>query len=62
MLVHPIKIIFNTEGFNESFLSNKCKLNIFRIVQEQINNTLKHAQAEKILINFKETNGLTLFE
>jgi signal transduction histidine kinase len=60
MLVHPIKIIINTEGFKESLLSNKCKLDIFRIVQEQINNTLKHAKAEKIVIDFKEINGLTL--
>jgi len=60
MLVHPIKIIFNTDGFNESSLTDKFKLDIFRIVQEQINNTLKHAQAEKILINFKEINGRLL--
>lgn len=60
MLVHPIKIIFNTDDFNESCLSDKFKLDMFRIVQEQINNTLKHAQAEKILINFKENNGRLL--
>ena len=57
MLVHPIKVLFNTNDFNETRLSDKFKLNIFRIVQEQINNTLKHAHAEKIFINFKENNG-----
>ena len=57
MLVHPIKVLFNTNDFNETGLSDKFKLNIFRIVQEQINNTLKHAHAEKIFINFKENNG-----
>ena len=60
MLVHPIKIIFNTDDFNESCLNDKFKLNIFRIVQEQINNTLKHAHAEKIFINFKENDGRLL--
>ena len=57
MLVHPIKVLFNTNDFNETRLSDKFKLNIFRIVQEQINNTLKHAEAKKIDINFKENNG-----
>jgi len=57
MLVHPIKVLFNTNDFNETGLSDKFKLNIFRIVQEQINNTLKHAEAKKIDINFKENNG-----
>ena len=57
MLVHPIKVLFNTNDFNETGFSDKFKLNIFRIVQEQINNTLKHAHAEKIFINFKENNG-----
>lgn len=60
MLVHPIKIIFNTDSFNECGLSEKFKLNIFRIIQEQINNTLKHAEAENILIIFKENNGRLL--
>ena len=57
MRVHPIKILFHTNDFNEALLSNKFKLNIFRIVQEQINNTLKHAQAKKIDINFKDKDG-----
>ncbi|KAA9040856.1 PAS domain S-box protein [Ginsengibacter hankyongi] len=60
MRVHPIKISVITNDFNESYLSDKFKLDIFRILQEQINNTLKHAQAEKILINFKENNGRLL--
>jgi len=60
MLVHPIKVLFNTNDFNETRLSDKFKLNIFRIVQEQINNTLKHAEAKKIDINFKENNGRLL--
>jgi PAS domain S-box-containing protein len=60
MLVLPINIIITTDDFDESALGNKFKLDIFRIVQEQINNTLKHAQAEKILIAFKENDGQLL--
>lgn len=60
MRVHPIKILLHTNDFNEALLSNKFKLNIFRIVQEQINNILKHAQAKKIDINFKDNDGQLL--
>jgi len=60
MLVLPINIIITTDDFDEIALGNKFKLDIFRIVQEQINNTLKHAQAEKILIAFKENDGQLL--
>lgn len=54
MMVHPIKIKFNADNFNESSLNEKYKLNIFRIVQEQINNVLKHAKANTINIDFEE--------
>lgn len=60
MLLLPIKIKFNTEGFKENCLSDKFKLDIFRIVQEQMNNTLKHAQAKNILINFRENDDRLL--
>jgi two-component system, NarL family, sensor histidine kinase UhpB len=38
---------------NESILSEKLKLNIFRIVQEQLNNIFKHAKASNISISLK---------
>jgi PAS domain S-box-containing protein len=61
MLVHPIKIIFTARGFIEEGLSQKFKLNIFRIVQEQINNILKHAKAKNISINVEESVDRILF-
>jgi PAS domain S-box-containing protein len=61
MLVHPIQILFNAKDFIEAGFSDKFKLNIFRIVQEQINNTLKHAQAKKININIEDNYGKLLF-
>ena len=56
MLVHPIQIKFDPGDFEDEFYNIKFELNIFRIVQEQINNILKHAQAKLITINFKQTN------
>jgi signal transduction histidine kinase len=37
--------------FAETSVNNKFKLNIFRIVQEQLNNILKYAKATKIIIS-----------
>ena len=60
MLVHPIQILFTAKDFIEDELNDKFKLNIFRIVQEQINNILKHAQAKKININMEDYDGKLL--
>src|ERR1035437_2388582 len=60
MLVHPIQILFTAKDFIEAGFSDKFKLNIFRIVQEQINNALKHAQAKKININIEDNYGKLL--
>ncbi|GAB4257919.1 MAG: sensor histidine kinase [Vicingaceae bacterium] len=45
-----------------SKLDNYVKLNIYRIVQELINNSLKHAKAKQIKINFKSNNKNILIE
>jgi PAS domain S-box-containing protein len=45
LLIHPIKIKFNAHGIKEEILGEKLQLDIFRIVQEQLNNILKHAKA-----------------
>jgi signal transduction histidine kinase len=60
MLVHPIRIVFTTKNFIEDKLNDKFKLNIFRIIQEQINNILKHAHAKTINILMEECNGKLL--
>ncbi len=56
VLVHPIQIKFDPGNFNTDAYNIKFELNIFRIVQEQINNILKHAQAKLININFRQTD------
>jgi PAS domain S-box-containing protein len=51
MQVNPIKIACVLETFAEDDISEKFKLNVFRIVQEQVNNILKHAQATAATIS-----------
>jgi PAS domain S-box-containing protein len=50
MEVNPVKISCALEHFKEQSVNDKFKLNIFRIVQEQLNNILKHAKATEIAI------------
>jgi two-component system sensor histidine kinase UhpB len=45
-----IKVDFNINNFKEDFLDEKRRLTIFRIVQEQLSNILKHANATRVLI------------
>lgn len=43
--LNPIRIEFNKKAFDENILDKKLQLNIYRIVQEQLGNILKHANA-----------------
>jgi PAS domain S-box-containing protein len=59
--VHAIKIEFQREGVDEEELDEKLQLTIFRIVQEQLNNILKHANATCATINLtRQGNEITL--
>jgi PAS domain S-box-containing protein len=49
-----IEVCFNHGGIDESKLDYGLKLTIYRIVQEQMNNILKYAEADKIGITIKE--------
>ena len=49
--VNPLNITNNWENFDEAAISKKLKLTIFRIVQEQLNNIIKHASALHIKIS-----------
>ncbi len=60
MRVYPIRISVYSKYSIEKQFDDKFKLNIFRIVQEQINNILKHAQAKRININIEDSNGVFL--
>ena len=54
MEVNPVKISCTLESFIESSVNDKFKLNLFRIVQEQLNNILKHAKATGITISLSQ--------
>ncbi len=47
----PVKTVFTEEGMQGLVIDPKLKLNIFRIIQEQINNILKHANATSLEIH-----------
>ena len=58
MTVHPLRIHVHEENFNDDEFNEKFKLNIFRICQEQINNTVKHAKAADTRIYLKVSDDL----
>ncbi len=49
-IIHPIKIDFQSEHINENDLERNLQVTIFRIIQEQMNNVLKHAKASWVSI------------
>jgi|GEM_PF-798127 len=55
-------IIINLQafGFDETTITDKLKLNIYRIVQEQLNNILKHASAQKVIVRLVRDDEKTL--
>ena len=54
MEIHPIKIVCTQDSLIEKLVNTKFKLNIFRIVQEQLNNILKHARASVANIHLSQ--------
>jgi signal transduction histidine kinase len=59
--IHAFSIDFQYHHFNEALLPDNMKLMLFRIIQEQINNIIRHAHANSIHINLKtNADWLTL--
>ncbi|MES1216288.1 MAG: PAS domain S-box protein [Bacteroidota bacterium] len=54
MEINAVKIFYDTASSIEDKVNDKFKLNVFRIVQEQLNNILKHAKATKINIRIAQ--------
>ena len=54
MEVNPVKISCALKSFKEHSVNDKFKLNVFRIVQEQLNNILKHAKATEVTISLSQ--------
>ena len=53
-------ISLQASSFDENSIPDKLKLTIYRIVQEQINNILKHAAAQKVIVHLVKENEKTL--
>ena len=61
MRTRAITIEFEYAHFNESIVPENQKLSMFRIVQEQLNNIIKHAGARNVWIKlYKKTNEFVL--
>lgn len=56
MVAHNFSIKVDAAGFETAKLNDKFKLNIYRIVQEQLNNIVKHAHANNITIVLSSTD------
>ncbi|MES2371416.1 MAG: PAS domain S-box protein [Bacteroidota bacterium] len=52
-----IKTIFDYD-LSETEIGTELKLNIFRTVQEQLNNIAKHAHADNVAVSIRAQNGL----
>ena len=52
--VNNYRVTTKFENVDESLLSDKLRLTIYRILQEQVNNILKHAQAQTIFIRLQQ--------
>ena len=58
IMIHPLKIEFHEEKIDEEKLDKKLQQDLFRIVQEQLNNILKHADATLATINLTRRGNL----
>ena len=53
-----ISIVLDTLQFDESLLSAPKQLMTYRIIQEQLNNVLKHSQADHVSIRISQSGGI----
>ncbi len=55
--VNELTISIHWNDVNENELPNKLKLTIFRIIQEQLNNVIKHAAAKHVIVSISKSNS-----
>jgi PAS fold len=54
-VARPMTISFDTGMFYERGLSKKIKLSILRVIQEHLNNIVKHANASEVYVSLRRT-------
>jgi signal transduction histidine kinase len=47
---HTLKVVYQAYGVDNLSLENTVAVSIYRVIQELVNNTLKHAQASELLV------------
>jgi PAS domain S-box-containing protein len=57
LAVKKMRIRLNISRLDEDALLPEQRITIYRIIQEQLNNILKHAQASSVLIELNNMNG-----
>ena len=55
-----IKASLQVFGIDESIMSDQFKLNIYRVVQEQLNNIIKYANAKTIIVRLMQKENKTV--
>ena len=55
--VTKVKFTLNAKHLVETTISEEQKITLYRIIQEQLNNILKHAQASSVVINLHTSEG-----
>ncbi len=58
--VQPINIQVDVDQLHETTLTDSHKLMLYRIVQEQLNNIMKHANAKNVLVHAARKNNKVL--
>ena len=61
-VVHKIQFITNWNVTDEKQFDDKLKLTIYRIMQEQMNNILKHSKAGSVIISLKQQENMLEFK
>ena len=54
-MASDLKIGLNTSNYDEQAIDTSIQLMLYRIVQEQTNNIIKHAKAKNVSINLRNT-------
>jgi two-component system sensor histidine kinase UhpB len=62
MLVKKMEIVLNMENFPEKKLEENLKIAVYRIIQEQLTNILKHAAASSVLIELHKEEKQIILE